>query len=1308
VRVTLSAVTDRAMARPQRHRPYWKAVWLLIAAVFFLTPSRAAAAVSITVTPSMVNLPASGTQQFTATVTGSSDTSVTWTIQEGPTGGSVTSSGLYSAPGVVGAVYHVVATSHADGSQSATATVVVPGFIYSGLTTARACHTATLLPSGKVLYAGGQSNIQGALPNAAEVYDPGADRSVPAPNLTTGRCFHTATLLPNGKVLLAGGQLGGGGETATAELYDPVSGTFTATGSMSIPRTQHSATLLSSGKVLIAGGMNCNPTCSALSSAELYEPSSGTFSSTGSMNGGRTPFTAAVLLANGTVLIPGGSGGADLYDPTTGMFTATGVFIDASEGSTITLLSNGKVLVVGGLPGGVPTAKAAIYDPSSRTYTQTGNLSTPRDYHTATLLPSGKVLIAGGSATLSRAASAELYDPGTGTFSMTGRLHDPRIWHTATLLPSGKVLVAAGANTVLLASTEFYDPATGVFTTDCLFMNVGRVSHTATQLPDGRILLIGGVDDTGNVTPSAEIYDPGTGKFTLTGSLSTGRWGHTATLLNNGKVLVAGGVSDANGFVLLPTAELYDPASGTFSLTGNLSVLHTYHTATLLPNGKVLVAGGLDPHTLINGSFASIASAELYDPTSGMFSSTASMNEPRYWHTATLLNNGRVLIAGGTVVAPPTLPPLVPAPGELYDPAAGSFTNTGDPNQTPPSTGPSAATLLQDGQVLLWTTTIYDPAANTFTTTPAFQHAPPFYLQANYTATLLPNEEVLVAGGGNGGAAVTATLLDPARASWVDAGSMQSPRVKHTANLLSNGLVLIAGGEGNAGLHPPMGFASAQLYQPPVLASAPSVTAISPNPISGFTPVSITVQGANFVAGAFIQVDLMKLPATYISSTQLSATIPLQAPGAHNVTVTNVDGETSVPFVLTVNNPLFWANTANGSSIDFGTVPIGATSSRFLDFANQGNVPLNFSLTITGANSGDFAVDVANSTCPLQVGAIQPGVDCNVYIKFVPQALAQSNATLTFTYNGPGGPFQVTLTGAGAAPTLPLITPPNLVFGDQIVGTSSTPQSVTLSNPGSVTLGIFGVALTNTADFSMTNTCGSSLMQGASCAITVTFTPTFSGSRTGAVAFSATDSYSPQTIPLTGMGTNFSIAPITGSSSSATVTAGQPATYQLNLSPQVFSGSVTLSCVETTTIPNTTCTIAPANPVMLSGTTATPVTVTVATKSHSGMAIPTQMWRFLRPNVFEVQTIGGLSYLLALLVMIVVSRRGWKRSRLALSTAFLFAMLVTGCGAGGNGGGGSNPPPSGSAGTPAGTYQLLVTASSSGVTRTMTLSLTVQ
>lgn len=275
-----------------------------------------------------------------------------------------------------------------------------------------------------------------------------------------------------------------------------------------------------------------------------------------------------------------------------------------------------------------------------------GSMIVPRAAHTATSLPDGRVLVAGGFAgdgnTL---ASAELFDPSTGKFAPANNMKSARTGHTATMLSNGRVLIAGGYNGNYLASTELYDPAAHTFR-PAGRMVTARSGHVATLLQNGKVLLAGGVGVGWTFLADAELYDPATNTFTATGNMLAARESHTATLLTNGKILIAGGHRGRRPSVTIySSAEIYDPATGRFSVTGDMTRIRHKHEAVLLTDGRVLIVGGADERD----GHPAYASAEIYNPARGAFTATVNMNSPRYklQGTAVVLNDGKVLVAGG-------------------------------------------------------------------------------------------------------------------------------------------------------------------------------------------------------------------------------------------------------------------------------------------------------------------------------------------------------------------------------------------------------------------------------------------------------------------------------------------------------------------------------------------------------------------------------------------------------------------------------------------------------------------------------------
>jgi Galactose oxidase, central domain len=346
-------------------------------------------------------------------------------------------------------------------------------------------------------------------------------------------------------------------------------------------------------------------------------------------------------------------------------FSATGSMKEARQQASATLLKDGRVLVVGGNVNNPATvASAELYDHATGKFTYTGwpHVAVEGGVPVlSVLLNSGRVLVIGCDQSSSpsgicASSLADVYDPSSGTFNAVGPITGSCALCTATLLNDGRVLVARGAGP---EPSLLFDPATDTFDTTGSTITA-RVDQTTTLLSDGRVLIAGGFVAQGGLLvglASAELYDPKTGKFSPTGSMITARGGQTATLLSDGRVLIAGGATAGISVgKILASAELYDPKTGTFSPTGSMITARGGQTATLLSDGRVLIAGGSDLRLIAGGSDSpgdslaggSLASAELYDPTTGRFSPTGSMTTARVGQTATLLSDGRVLIAGGS------------------------------------------------------------------------------------------------------------------------------------------------------------------------------------------------------------------------------------------------------------------------------------------------------------------------------------------------------------------------------------------------------------------------------------------------------------------------------------------------------------------------------------------------------------------------------------------------------------------------------------------------------------------------------------
>ncbi len=468
----------------------------------------------------------------------------------------------------------------------------------------------------------------------------------------------------------------------------------------------------------------------------------------------------------------------------------------------------------------------------------------------------GLLLVGGGGPTPTHAT------PPPNTWADAGVFFSGVSFPTATLLPNGTVLVAGGCGLLdqnggcaswgPVNDAEIYDPQSGLWSQAASRMTVRRLGHTATLLATGRVLVTGGCNSSGSSVctsvASTELYDPQTGTWTAAVSLSVPRAGQTATLLPSGKVLIAGGANNS----YLSTAELYDPQSGQWTATGSMSQAREWHTATLLPSGRVLVAGGF-------GMTGTVTSAELYDPQTGSWSATGSPLDTLGGATATLLHTGRVLFVSALSA-------------ELYDPATGSWTRT--PPTPPGGFGGSTATLLTDGQVLV--------------------------------------------AGGNSPASSTAELYDPLSGMWAQTGSMTVARADAAAVRLTDGRVLVMGGCCSFGV-PSNG---SELYTP------------------GPGPLAVLSTNELFLGN-----------------------VRLYTPGI----------------------------TQTFSIVNLGTLPLVVSS-----------------VTVTGTNSAD----VTTATPCLGV-PIAPQGRCSIGVRLTPSTLGTRSPSLLITDNAPGSPQSVGTIGDG-------------------------------------------------------------------------------------------------------------------------------------------------------------------------------------------------------------------------------------------------------------------------------------------------------
>jgi N-acetylneuraminic acid mutarotase len=995
-------------------------------------------------------------------------------------------------------------------------------------------HSAALLPDGRVLVAGGNDRIS-AGPQfhlrvgqaTAEIFDPATGSWSPANSMATGRWFHTATALPDGRVLVAGGFGGyhhgtGFWSTALAEIYNPATDEWTATGSMNDAlhgMFNHSALLLPDGRVLAVADGSGTPT-----RAELYDPASGTWTLTGNMITRRigTGLFPAALLPDGRVLVTGGfvsapqptanasTALAELYDPATNAWSAVASMATARAGHTATALPDGRVLVAGGqnrrnvgattqttLLSSAEVYTADFVPPPSISIDNVtlveGNAGTGNAVFTVTLSTSSSLPVtvdyatSDGTATVGEdyaaAAGTVTFDPGEISRTITIQIHrdivvEPSETFFVTL--TNAVNATIGDTQGLGTITNDDVPLPTVSINDVAvaegpsLMSMSRSSHTATRLADGRVLVAG--------AGSAELFDPASGSWSGAGSIAN-RFVHTATVLQDGRVLIAGGWNFASPFA---SAEVFNPATATWSATGSLNQARWDHTATLLADGRVLVTGG---SMRVGSVTTSLSSAEVYDPAAGTWTPTGGLGTARANHTATLLTDGRVLVTGGGDDI---------ASAEIYNPSTGNWSGAGNMAQ---ARFGHASVRLPDGRVLvaggantnvLAAAELYDPAANAWA--PTGNMTAVRYWFSN--AWVLPDGTVLVAGSFSGGGQASAELYNPATGTWSATDSMQVGRGAHRTTLLADGRVLATGGRNSTGA-----LNSAEVYDPATAAwsGASGMDAVftlslssasAQNILVEFTTVALTAIEAEetdettgdysgrqgslvFFAGETTKTLRVRLTGDYVL--EPDETFAVMLTSATNATLADAEG---IGTILN-DDAAPTLSIGNATVVEGNTSSTGATFTVTLSWPSADTVTVDFATGNSSAQAGsDFTPAAGTLTFTPGETAQTIAIDVHGDLEIEPDEIffvTLSNATTVAIADGQG-------TGTITNDDVPSISIDDVAVVEGNAGTSLAVFTVALSAPnlGSVTVDF------HTVDVPGMATSGVDYAPGAG---TVTFSP---------------------------------------------------------------------------------------------------------------------------------------------------------------------------------------------------------------------------
>jgi len=945
---------------------------------------------------------------------------------------------------------------------------------------------------------------------------------------------------------------------------------------MNIARAGHTTVRLSDGKVLIIAGVTAGGIKTA--SVELFDPATEVFTQTASLSPNGAGSGQAFNVGNDRIvyIYRGDTDDVEIFRYPTGQWTKSGAAIPSGGlNPAMALLNDGRIFVCGGYS---ETSDASVYDPVADSWQVLAAMTQGRQNHTATTLPSGTVFIASGLHSIPGQslglATTEIYSVNVqprGTTAAGPALPGvgPKgLGMASALMSTGQVLMtgggynpAYGAALGALANGAIYDPIAATITAVGP-MNVSRHDHTMTPLLNGLVLIVGGVaDQSGANTPVTELFGYGNfptqpTTFTQTGAMVLPRASAQAVTLNSGQVLITGG-GLADGSVT-PTAEIYSPSTGTFSLTSNsMTSSRIYHSSSLLPDGRVLIVGGQD-----GSSPGALSSTDIYDPATNSFTAGPPMTHGHYLNRSLVLTDGRVIVIGGEGTNSV----------EIFDPTQKMWSLAAP---IPSGGGGYAAARVLDGRVFVSggdvngnQVVVYDPAANAWTSM-----APMLTWRQWHTAATLPNGNVLIAGGDNGASALgSSEIYSPLtmpNGSSVPAGGVAVGTTSIAAASLPNGDVWIAGGDmpiWNGNVYCSSGRTAAQLFNSQSNTWSDLTSMITGR--YGLT-ASLLQSGQILVAGG-IQYNC---PATSFSipSTTLASAAELWT-GAANSTGT-----------ITVNS---MPSGAGFTLVGPGLVNISQTTPFTLTDATPGNWMITWDTLVGGSYQ----------TPPGQSQSLSGGA--TILFNGAYQALTGTiNVTTnlsaaTFTLTGP-----VTLSGSGT-----VFTKSNIPVGTYTLKFHDVPkyiappiQKLTLSAGQNLTFGE-GVYTPITLSACVLNTtpCVSSLsFTYAQGAINQPVTQQVAVSSNGpAIKFSV------RTSP------NSSATWLSVSSPSGTTPAEITITVQPNLTANTYKGTITFTSPDSNNGPqalSVTVTVKlPAQPFLLifpvqtcGGSTCTPDTAPI-------------------------------------------------------------------------------------------------------------------